>query len=189
MSYSDIDSLPMIIYFFMLDSMIFTKLLEIQKRNISVSKDAVNPHFKSKYVTLDAILDKYNSVLSEVGVIIYHTMQDNTITTTLYDTEDSTSIYTQFPLLDLSNPQKIGATITYAKRYNLGQLLNIVTDEDDDGNKASQSKPVFGEKNFEKMKAYIIEKWADEAIKVAKTKYELWAFREKQIKYYAEKLV
>ena len=41
-------------------------------------------------------------------------------------------------LLDKQNAQGLGSAITYARRYSLCAVLNIVADEDDDGQKASQ---------------------------------------------------
>jgi hypothetical protein len=47
-----------------------------------------------------------------------------------------TEVESDFPLTDLSTPQKIGSSQTYARRYNLLGLLNIAA-VDDDGNTAS----------------------------------------------------
>lgn len=38
--------------------------------------------------------------------------------------------------------QLMGAAITYAKRYNLGAIFNIITDDDVDGNLAKKPLPV-----------------------------------------------
>ena len=68
-------------------------------------------------------------------IAIYHAMRDDgVLVTTLYDCEDDTKLESCFPRIESQDPQKLGSAITYGKRYNLGQLLNIVTDEDDDGN-------------------------------------------------------
>ena len=37
---------------------IHSKLLDFQKLNISIVKDGTNPHFKSKYATLNQVQDK-----------------------------------------------------------------------------------------------------------------------------------
>jgi hypothetical protein len=42
----------------------------------------------------------------------------------------------QFPVVDCSNSQKIGASGTFAMRYNLLQLLGVAA-SDDDGNSAA----------------------------------------------------
>lgn len=116
----------------------FTKLLEIQKLLVKVKKWWVNPHFKSKYITLDWLLETIIPLCNERDILIRHATKDQEVVTTI--TDGSEEIVSSFPIGDISNPQKIGSAITYAKRYNLWQLFNIVTDEDDDGNKASESK-------------------------------------------------
>jgi hypothetical protein len=40
------------------------------------------------------------------------------------------------------DPQGAGGALTYGRRYGLSALLNIVSDEDDDGNQASRPIPV-----------------------------------------------
>jgi hypothetical protein len=40
-------------------------------------------------------------------------------------------------MIESNDPQKLGSCISYAKRYNLAQIFNIITDRDDDANAAS----------------------------------------------------
>ena len=68
------------------------KLLEFQKLNISVKKDGKNPHFKSKYATLNEVLDKVKQPLNNLGVVIIFTPNFDGLETTLFDTESETSI-------------------------------------------------------------------------------------------------
>lgn len=117
---------------------IYKKLLEIQKESIALKKDAKNPFFKSNYITLDNIISTYNTILSNKSIACYHYTKDNKLTTVLIDTEDDTRIESEFNILN-NDPQKAGSEITYWKRYNLGQLLNIQTDLDDDWNLASKA--------------------------------------------------
>ncbi len=116
--------------------MIYTKLLQLQEKTITLKKDAKNPFFKSDYITLDNILNTYNSIFNELKIVCYHYTQDNKLKTVLLDTEDDTRIESEFNIYN-QDPQKQWSEITYWKRYNLGQLLNIQTDVDDDWNKAS----------------------------------------------------
>jgi hypothetical protein len=44
-----------------------------------------------------------------------------------------------FPLNDRATPQQIGSALTYGRRYLLGCLTGVVTEEDDDGKAASQA--------------------------------------------------
>lgn len=118
--------------------MIYKKLFELQKKWIALKRNADNPFFKSKYISLDLIMETYNPLLNELNILCYHTTKDNKLSTVLLDLEDDTSIISEFAIYN-TDPQKQGSEISYGKRYNLGQILNILTDEDDDGNIASSS--------------------------------------------------
>lgn len=115
---------------------IYKKLLDIQTESISLKKDANNPFFKSSYITLDNIIHTYNEILTKAKIVCYHYTKENKLITVLMDIESDTKVESEFNILN-SDPQKAGSEITYGKRYNLGQLLNIQTDIDDDWNKAS----------------------------------------------------
>ena len=161
-------------------------LLEFQKKNLRVSKDAVNPHFKSKYASLDNILDTVSPVLSELWLVIYHYISDGRLVTILSnDWELEDVIRSEFILPEDNNPQKLGSAITYGKRYNISAILNISTDDDDDANAVStktvsnaklnvdagkqavkqavnkvvsdDDKPWFNDPDFDKFKAVIEE--------------------------------
>jgi hypothetical protein len=84
---------------------IYTKLLNIQTESIKLKKDAKNPFFKSKYITLDNIIDIYNPVLTEQKIACFHYTKDNKLTTVLIDTEDDTKVESEFNVLN-NDPQK-----------------------------------------------------------------------------------
>ena len=123
--------------------MIYKKLLEFQKLGISVKKSSTNPHFKSKYADLNEVLAKVTKPLNDLGVVIIqnHNVIEGVagLGTYLYDTEDDTSIEGFLPYVQKENAQKLGANITYNRRYSLVTMLGL-EDEDDDGNKASSTK-------------------------------------------------
>jgi hypothetical protein len=68
----------------------------------------------------------------------------NALVTTIYH-ESGESISGSHPLPDITDPQKFGSAITYARRYSICAILSITADEDDDANTASDrnsnSKP------------------------------------------------
>lgn len=128
--------------------MIYEKLAKIQNKNLSFKKDAENPFFKSSYLTLDNLNRTLLPILEEHNLVLTHRTLDRNVITEVYDTEDNTSILSSFPLPEGVEPQKIGSAITYAKRYNTGQIFNIVTDEDDDGN-ATKPKVESGNKDID----------------------------------------
>ncbi len=147
--------------------MIYTKLLEFQKLGITLKKDGTNPHFKSSYVTLNEVLDKVKKPLNDAGVLIIQkgTSQweagkgyvESGLTTELVDTTDDTSVSSFIPFVGVSDMQKLGGAITYARRYALISMLGL-EDEDDDGNTASKPKGVIDqtEEPFTSKKPYTI---------------------------------
>ena len=116
---------------------LYAKLANIQ--GLGVKKNADNPFFKSKYQNLDEIVSTLKPLLDENKLLVYHASKDGAVETIVADIESGETITSAFVLPNLSDIQKIGGAITYAKRYNLGQLFNIVTDEDDDGNTAAKA--------------------------------------------------
>jgi hypothetical protein len=135
--------------------MIYKKLLEFQKLNITIKKDATNPHFKSRYSSLNEVLDKVKGPLNELGVVIVQEVQDDGLRTylvefgkhpprTVSDNEPMQPFASNYvecfvPFIGATDMQKLGGAITYARRYSLVTLLGL-EDEDDDGNAASEVK-------------------------------------------------
>lgn len=105
-----------------------------------ITKDGVNPHFKSKYITLDNINNAVNPVLNEQGLYITHSAKDNILTTKVTDGQESITTEWQLNVAGTTAQQR-GSELTYAKRYNISCLLNLAVDDDDDGNVASSVKP------------------------------------------------
>ena len=109
---------------------------------VNVSKNANNPFFKSKYATLDTLIEHSKDRLRELGITVIQGASYNpeglTIETRLLH-ESGEWIETEtFIPIEKQTPQGAGSAITYGRRYALGAILNIGTDEDDDGNEAGK---------------------------------------------------
>ena len=67
--------------------------------------------------------------------------RDIYVTTTIYHHNDEKTLVSRVPVLvnanDKDNPQKLGSSISYAKRYGLQALYGLGSD--DDGNEASKN--------------------------------------------------
>lgn len=115
-------------------------LVKFQSKCVVVGKDSTNPHFKSKYASLSAIIEATQSPLAEVGLaVIQLPAGENTLTTMLVH-ESGEYIAETYKMTPVRNdPQGLGSAITYQRRYALGAVLNINIDDDDDGNSASQT--------------------------------------------------
>ena len=106
-----------------------------------VVKDATNPFFKSKYATLSNILDVISKPLSENGLAVSQLpVSENGLTTILMH-ESGEFIMETYQMKPVKNdPQGIGSSITYQRRYALGAVLGLNIDDDDDGTSASGNK-------------------------------------------------
>ena len=133
-----------------------TAMLEFQKLSISASKDGKNPHFKSNYATLEAVIEAVNQG-NQFGLfftqeIKFRDLYDSNeelnqstlypiVRTTVHHVNDNNIFVSECPILlqpaSLQNPQKLGAAITYLKRYTLQSVYGLPS-EDDDGNLASK---------------------------------------------------
>lgn len=118
-----------------------SKALAIFREEVSViAKQTNNPFFKSKYADLPSILEGIKEPLKKSGLALFHKAEWSEdgyyLISTITETESGESISSAFPLFG-SKPQEVWSSLTYARRYNTLALLDIPTDEDDDGNKAN----------------------------------------------------
>lgn len=121
---------------------IYEKLFAIQEEKLKFKKTAENPFYHSKYLPLDELLVTLAPLLSRFELLIVHNTYGNAVVTEVRNIGSSDYVKSEFPIQPNLDPQKVGSTISYAKRYNIGQLFNIITDEDDDANASvSDSKP------------------------------------------------
>ena len=97
-----------------------------------------NPHFKTKYADLAAVLNAARKPLSANGLAVVQTIGDGVLHTRLLHTSGQW-IASEHPLPMSGRPQEIGSALTYARRYSLSALIGIAADEDDDANVANRS--------------------------------------------------
>jgi hypothetical protein len=112
----------------------------------SVPKDGNNPHFKSKYATLGAITEATRPHLAKHGLGFMQWMSNRDgyqlIVTRIMHTSGQWMEDEGYILNPTKNdPQGMGSAVTYARRYTLGASLGIITEDDDDGNRASEPAP------------------------------------------------
>lgn len=119
-------------------SNIFKKISEAKKKFGLIRKDGVNPHFKSKYATIDNVIAVIDPVLEEVGLTYYIT-QTKEMSSKLFvvDIESGEKVESESPLLlGKQDMQQLGSAYTYNRRYLLVTFFGL-EQEDDDGNYAS----------------------------------------------------
>lgn len=126
-------------------------MLAVQSETPKLKKDATNPAFRSKYAPLDTIVETINPLLVKNG-LVWSTMPSFDATTgepTLkYELAHAPSRESKDGemklLLSKDDPQGQGSAITYARRYALVSVLNLVADDDDDGHAASRARSGYG---------------------------------------------
>jgi hypothetical protein len=108
------------------------------------TKDKVNPFFKSKYVDLESVVQSITSISNKHGLsfIQYPINQDNKVGIVTIIMHSSGEYIESEPIFATplkQDAQATGSVITYLKRYSLSAMFGITSDEDDDGNSASES--------------------------------------------------
>ena len=104
-----------------------------------IKKTETNPFFKNKYADLSSILSAIDTPLCNNGLVVtQHPTGEHELETMLLHIsgEHLSSTYKMKPTKD--DPQGLGSTITYQRRYALGAILGLNIDIDDDGNKGSE---------------------------------------------------
>lgn len=106
-----------------------------------IKKDGNNPHFRSTYSTLAALIDAIREPLTKNGMAITSYFRDGLVITTLWH-ESGGFIRSLYQLQgSYRKDQEMGSSITYAKRYNIAALLNLASEDDDDGESAPGKSP------------------------------------------------
>lgn len=107
--------------------------------------DSRNPHFKNEYLSLKGLLAAVRPTLQANNLLIVQTVSNTggpapapALTTRLIHTESNEYIEDTMLLSAVkTDPQAQGSAITYARRYALVTLLDLVAEADDDGEAAS----------------------------------------------------
>lgn len=106
------------------------------------AKNEKNPFFKSKYVPLDALIEAVRPTLSANGLSIIQMPSGDGKTISLKTIIlHESGEWIESDLFSLviakADAQGAGSGVTYARRYQLGAVLNIGWTDDDDGNSIS----------------------------------------------------
>ena len=108
----------------------------------SAEFDKVNPHFKSKYASLESVIKAVKPSLVKNG-ILYRQVSKYTengicIETIFHGHGAELPTGEIFLPVDKRTAQGFGSALTYARRYSLSLACGIGSEEDDDGNQAEK---------------------------------------------------
>lgn len=138
-------------------------LVAAQAEIKAVAKDSTNPHFGSKFASLDTIIGATRPTLTKHGLAIVqgattpHTDETGRVTAFTVETR---LVHSSGEWLEnqavmpvgKADPQGAGGALTYGRRYGLSALLSLATDEDDDGNAATPRQSAQPERRYEERK-------------------------------------
>jgi hypothetical protein len=107
--------------------------------------DKTNPHFRNKFASLAAVRDAVIPILAKHGIACIQELEavDGGVACTTVLMHSSGQVYRTPPLrmpVSKADAQGFGSSGTYARRYSLMAVANVVGDEDDDAN-AGTGKP------------------------------------------------
>jgi hypothetical protein len=149
-------------------------------------EDSSNPHFKSKYASLQSYLDAARDPLFKNGLAVTQLLSDLnceemkmvTIETVLMHSSGQwiSSIFS-VPV-SKSDAQGFGSAVTYARRYSFAAIVGIAP-MDDDGHQATVSAPSAPVAKSEALPATITR-----GIQEAQSLQDLMDYAGKQTKYH-----
>ena len=98
-----------------------------------IKKDAKNPFFKSSYASLSHILDEIAEPLQISGLVITQFPDGDSLTTMLIHAETGQYLSASYtmPVAKQNDPQALGSSISYARRYAVSSILSLQIDDDD----------------------------------------------------------
>lgn len=103
--------------------------------------DSTNPHFKSKFASLAGVRDTITPTLAKYGIAVLQLLgfDDGRVTCETVLTHKSGQWISGTFSMAPTKPdaQGTGSAATYCRRYALMAIVNVVGDEDDDGNAAA----------------------------------------------------
>lgn len=107
----------------------------------SATKNSINPHYKTRYADLAAIIEATREALAANGLAITQTTEivgdlfllHTTLMHSSGQWKDSV-----WPLPLAGKPQEQGSALTYARRYQWQSIAGIAAEDDDDAESAPQ---------------------------------------------------
>ena len=112
------------------------KLFNLQQKIGTISKDAKNPFYKSKYFDINSLISQLQPLFEKNRLLLLQPIIEDVVYSKIKCIDSGESEISGLKLPPITDPQKLGGAITYYRRYTLASLLGLQA-VDDDGNTAS----------------------------------------------------
>lgn len=113
-----------------------SKLLAIQTELKAVNKEKTGGHFKNKYFDVNMVIEAIKPTFTKHSLVVLqpltHIEGKLAIETIISDGETGETMRFVAPVTPSDDPQKMGAAITYFRRYALTSLFLVEGEEDND---------------------------------------------------------
>ena len=123
---------------------LFAALAKAQAEIENASKNAANPHFRSRYADLAEVLNTVRPVLAKHGLSVMQSTAFGgamvSVETVLAHSSGGLVSSTASCVPAKVDAQGVGAATTYLRRYALAAMAGVAQ-EDDDGNSSAHNKP------------------------------------------------
>ena len=120
----------------MKETSINIKLFNLQQEIGTISKDAKNPFYKSKYFDINSLIKQLQPLLKKHKLLLLQPIEEDMVVSKLICIDGTGGVISALKLPEIADPQKLGSCITYYRRYTLASLLGLQA-VDDDANVAS----------------------------------------------------
>lgn len=150
------------------------KLFNLQQEIGTISKDASNPFYKSKYFDINSLINQLNPLLKKHKLLLLQPIEEDCVYSKLICIDGTGGVISALKLPEINDPQKLGSAITYYRRYTLASLLGLQAVDDDAiiASGATAQKPFLKEGTPEYSKVYSYMK-LNGNINSVKLKYNL----------------
>ena len=107
------------------------KLFNLQQEIGTISKDAKNPFYKSKYFDINSLIKQLQPLLLKNRLLLLQPIEEDMVVSKLICIDGTGATLSGLKLPEISDPQKLGSAITYYRRYTLASLLGLQAVDDD----------------------------------------------------------
>ena len=139
---------------------LFAALIAFQQEIPVVPLDSKNPHYKSRYASLDGLIGTIREPLAKHGLGIVQSPLANEklagCTTRIVHSSGQWMEGTLTLMVDRPNAQGAGSAITYARRYAFMSMLGFSAGDDDDGTAAIQRRKPMEAGTARRFKAQVV---------------------------------